>query len=184
MFQVVLHHDRIGPTQCQACKRGAVFSEFPLDAGPEPTRFPRRNRLISGLSLGVLVVEAAERSGALITTEWALEQGREVFCLPGSVESPLSRGCHALIRQGAHLVEGPADLLEEVPALAPLVEPRIDITPLQNAVLRQLGRRPLSAEMIAAASRLPIASVTHALEFLVNNNLATRRINQFTSARS
>ena len=165
----------------EICERGAIFSEFPLEAGPEPTRFPRRNRIISGLSLGVLVVEAAERSGALITTEWALEQGREVFCLPGSVESPLSRGCHALIRQGAHLVEGPADLLEEVPALAPLIEPRIDLTPLQRAVLRQLGRKPLSTEMIAAASRLPLSSVTHALDFLVRTNLAMCRINLFTS---
>ncbi|MCK2125663.1 DNA-processing protein DprA [Thauera aromatica] len=111
--------DRIYPAKNAALAReiaaaGAVISELPLGTPPLPHNFPRRNRLIAGLAHGVLVVEAAVNSGSLITARLATESGREVFAIPGSIHSPLSRGCHRLIREGAKLVETAEDVVEEL----------------------------------------------------------------------
>ena len=98
----------------QIATDGLMLSEFPLGCGAQPHQFPQRNRLIAALALGTVVVEAAQRSGALITARLAGELGREVFALPGSIHSPLSKGCHQLIRQGAKLVESAQHIVEEL----------------------------------------------------------------------
>ncbi len=115
--------DRVYPARNRdlahaVAERGALISELAIGTPAMAENFPRRNRLISGLALGVLVVEAATQSGSLITARLANEQGREVFAIPGSIHNPLAKGCHALIRQGAKLVETAADILEELGALA------------------------------------------------------------------
>ena len=118
---VVAHGlDIVYPAQHQnlaqrICENGAVLSEMPIGTQLQPGLFPRRNRLISALSLGTLVVEAALKSGSLITARLAMEQNKEVFAIPGSIHNPMARGCHQLIRQGAKLVESADDILEELP---------------------------------------------------------------------
>ena len=141
-------------------KGGALISEFAPTYPVLPENFPRRNRIISGLSLGVVVVEADEKSGALITANFAMEQGREVFACPGPMDSPLSRGCHRLIQQGAKLVVETADIFEELKI--PLVhhfskEPEMPtLDPKETKLYRQLSDEPLSIDLLAQTCELPV----------------------------
>ncbi len=156
--------------------RGALISEFSLGTPPLPENFPIRNRLISGLAFGVLVVEAAVGSGSLITARLATDQGREVFAIPGSIHSPLARGCHALIRQGAKLVETAQDILEELGALARAVAdsgaapgslaPRVPPAELpapMAQLLVCLGYDPASIDQLVERSGLTTEAVSSML---------------------
>jgi len=145
-------------------KRGCIVSEFPLGTPPIAGNFPRRNRLISGLSLGTLVIEAAVDSGSLITARLAAEQGREVFAIPGSIHSPLSRGSHALIKQGAKLVETVQDIVEELGGSQPFAFPTNGTTkdaPKQaDTVLEHLGYDPCSIDTLLTRTQLPIDALS------------------------
>jgi DNA processing protein len=133
---------------------GALVSEFPLGSPPIAANFPRRNRLISGLARGVLVVEAALASGSLITARLAAEQGREVFAIPGSIHSPLSKGCHALIREGAKLVESAQDVLEELKFPVPASTPASPQAEKDHALLAHLGHDPCNVDTLCQRSGL------------------------------
>lgn len=137
-------------------QHGLLVSEFSLGTKPLAGNFPRRNRLISGIAKGVLIVEAAVKSGSLITARYALEQGREVFAIPGSVHSPLSRGCHALIKQGAKLVETSTDILEEFgrPATTDTSATKHSATKSHPLLLAAIGFDPVDLDTLCARSGL------------------------------
>ena len=137
---------------------GAIVSEFALGTPPLTSNFPRRNRIISGLSQGCLVVEAALASGSLITARLAAEQGREVFAIPGSIHSPLARGCHALIRQGAKLVETAADIMQELHLSVEQSAPKI-LEP-DNALLQYIGYDSCGLDSLVQRSGLTAGAVS------------------------
>lgn len=153
---------------------GTLISELPLDYRPMPANFPRRNRIISGMSTGVLVVEAALKSGSLITARCAMEQGRDVFAIPGSIHNPLSRGCHSLIREGAKLVEQIQDITEEIGPLAAVVctnnkqsmlaqqsTKRLDAD--AKLLLDSIGYQPVNVDFLVEALGLTVDVISRSL---------------------
>lgn len=159
---------------------GAIVSEFPIGVRPQAEHFPRRNRIISGMSIGTLVIEAAQRSGSLITARNAGEQGREIFAVPGSIHNPLARGCHRLIRQGAKLVETAEDILEE---LGPLLSPDLhsskpaeqpaiptSINPQHEELLKHIDYDPTPINVIISRSGLTPEAVSSMLLIMELNN--------------
>jgi DNA processing protein len=154
---------------------GCMVSEYPLGIGPLANNFPRRNRIISGLSAGVLVVEAAAESGSLITARLAIDQGREVFALPGSIHSALAKGCHQLIREGAHLVETVAEVLEAM-HISPLtmVNPLPQVASACDGLLDCIGFGPIDFDALANATGEGAASLNSQLLLLELNGLVER----------
>jgi DNA processing protein len=161
--------DRVYPARNKAlahrlAAEGAIISEFPVGTPPMSGHFPRRNRIISGLSLGVLVIEAALESGSLITARLASEQGREVFALPGSIHSTLAKGCHRLIKQGAKLVESAADVLEELGRVLPSPLPTSSSVSARigadDALLDMLSGGPLILDQLASRLGLTVEDVS------------------------
>ncbi|HKZ51255.1 MAG TPA: DNA-processing protein DprA [Dehalococcoidia bacterium] len=167
--------DRVYPAEharlaLEIAQRGALVSDYPLDTQPRGEYFPRRNRIMSGLSLGVLVVEGDVKSGAMITAGLALEQNREVFAVPGSIFSPQSRGTHALIRDGAKLVQRTEDILEELNlTIVPQqleVRETIPATDTESSLLRYISTGPLHVDEVCRRSGLPVATVSSVLAML------------------
>jgi DNA processing protein len=163
----------------QLAEGGCIVSEYPLGTQACRANFPRRNRLISGLARGVLVIEAAAQSGSLITARLAAEQGRDVFAIPGSIHAALAKGCHALIKQGAKLVESANDILEEMNWPAPTIVTAASASPLAKAqaaavamfgddaaLLLALGHHPAGADLLAERSGFDAARVMAGLSSL------------------
>jgi DNA processing protein len=168
--------------------RGLLISEYSLGTPVLPANFPRRNRIIAGLSQGCLVVEAALQSGSLITARLASEAGREVFAIPGSIHSPLARGCHALIRQGAKLVECASDVLEELPQGRPAATPALAATPTfspeQQLLLEQMGYDPVSLDELQNRSGWSAAELNAQLLELELSGAVARQAGQLFQRRT
>lgn len=151
-------------------ENGALLSEYPLGAKPRPENFPRRNRIMSGMSLGVLVTEAGETSGAMITAHIALEQNREVFAIPGSILSPASKGTNHLIQEGAKLVSAYTDVLEELNLTAVVhqieMKELLPASETETLLLKQLSTEPVHIDAVCRASGLPISTVSSTLAMM------------------
>jgi DNA processing protein len=173
----------------KAAAHGALLSELPPRKPPVGAAFPQRNRIITGLSLGVIVVEASERSGALISARHAMEQGREVFAVPGRVDSRMSRGCHRLIRDGAKLVESVEDVLEELGPLpspeahegesAPRHPGELALNDVERQVLSAIDPDPTAIDAVVARSGLPVHSVLSTISVLEMRRIVRRVSGQF-----
>ena len=160
----------------QIARHGAVISEFSMNTPPDFRNFPPRNRLISGLSLGVLVVESALNSGSLITAQWALEQGKEVFAMPGNIDSVYSRGTHKLIKEGAKLVEDINDIIQELGPLAEIfsdgdtettTDPRsLSLNSQEKKIFSLLSSSPRDIDEIIQTTGLPSSVVSSTLMIL------------------
>ena len=154
----------------QIAKSGLIISEFPLGTLSKPQNFPRRNRLISGLSLGCLVVEANLKSGSQITARLSAEQGREVFAIPGSIHSPLAKGCHQLIKQGAKLVDSLQDIVEELnlskAVSAPVAEENSQTNQDQQTLLDAMAYDAISIETLVQLTGLTVSTLSSMLTLL------------------
>ncbi|MBI2318810.1 MAG: DNA-protecting protein DprA [Betaproteobacteria bacterium] len=155
----IVYPRRNQPLFEELAAKGAIASEFPLGTPPAARNFPRRNRLIAGLARGCLVIEAALASGSLITARLAAEQGREVFAIPGSIHSPLSRGCHALIRQGAKLVESAQDILEELGMGQRMITDH-KVLGKSDGLLQYMGYEPCSIDVLVRRAGLSAEAVS------------------------
>lgn len=149
---------------------GCLISEFPMETKPDRQTFPMRNRIVSGLSHGVLVVEAGVQSGSLITARMALEQGRQVYAIPGRIDHPEAKGCHSLLRQGAKLVEGVEDILQDFNLLIPehksssiIEESQSDLTPDERLILKTLENEECHIDQLTQKTGLPSAKVSSTL---------------------
>jgi DNA processing protein len=161
----VVYPSRNAALAAEIAERGLLMSEFPLGAGPAAQNFPRRNRLISGLARGCLVVEAALASGSLITARAAAEQGREVFAIPGSIHSPLSKGCHALIKSGAKLVESAEDVLAELSGFRPsgYASTQQAVVQQDTGLLAHMGHDPVDVDSLCSRAGLSAEQVSSEL---------------------